>query len=75
VAGHWEPPPPASDTILGGENACRLLEEVDLRSCCIQATGAVALAQALAMKPTMKLLALNGNAVSDDGVAEVRPNC
>lgn len=50
----------------------RLLEEVDLKQCCVQAAGGVALAQALAVKPTMRLLSLNGNAISSEGVAQMR---
>ncbi|KAI4304084.1 hypothetical protein MLD38_039643 [Melastoma candidum] len=48
------------------------LEEVDFSSNLIRRAGARTLAQAVAKKPGFKLLNINGNFISEDGIDDVK---
>ncbi|URE41465.1 LRR [Musa troglodytarum] len=48
------------------------LRELDLSANLIQRVGARCLAQAVSNKPDFKLLNINGNAISDEGIDEVK---
>ncbi|CAL9155104.1 unnamed protein product [Musa hybrid cultivar] len=48
------------------------LRELDLSTNLIQRVGARCLAQAVSNKPDFKLLNINGNAISDEGIDEVK---
>lgn len=48
------------------------LKEVDMNTNSIRRTGAKVLAQAVVRKPGFKLLNINGNFISDEGVEEVK---
>ncbi|WOL09791.1 RAN GTPase-activating protein 2-like [Canna indica] len=54
------------------EENCPHLEELDLSTNMIMRVGARCLAQAVSNKPKFKLLNINGNAISDEGIDEVK---
>ncbi|XP_010277862.1 PREDICTED: RAN GTPase-activating protein 2-like [Nelumbo nucifera] len=49
-----------------------LLEEVDFSTNSVRRAGARSLAQAVVNKPEFKLLTINGNCISDEGIDEVK---